>query len=156
MAKNATPLLLIGGAAFLLMGKKKKRKKKKACPSTVSFESIRKLPEKQVIVTHETGEIEVNMHLVAFNEISSGNRDLIDITKKTLAPVLSPSCATDPSVTIALPEGEGGAPAPLVFAQLAGETLEDAAAAQLVTGEEAGEMYRGLEKWMVANLSQLV
>lgn len=132
---NLLPILIVGAAAVIVSGKKKpgkkaskKASKKADCTSEVKL-SAKDLPlHAEVIRLEGGGEIEVRMPKVAVDEWSMGNRDIIDITYKTLEKFMPKHCWGDKSIRVVSSDDSGGSSlynAPSVFTLIAAELAED-------------------------------
>ncbi len=157
MAKSAAPLIIAAGAGFLLMGgKKKKKSSKKKCPPVVHL-STDLIPSENVSVEYEDGTHgQISMSKVAYREAVGGNRDLIDITKKVLAPFLPETCVSSESIKIILSENgkKVNYTAVEFFYMLSAELLEDFQEAGLFNHDESKFSANEVMKWWVAHMGE--
>ncbi len=154
---SALPLLLLGGAAILLIGGKKKKSSTSTskCPSLV-FMSGDSIPSVIVNVpTAGAGTLEIGLPEVAYNEAMGGNRNIVAITKKTLAHILPGSCIGDRSISINVETDDGETmnfSAPELFYSLGMGISEDLMHAQVLNEGEAIQLVGMLGRWWSDNM----
>jgi len=158
------PLLLLGGAALLLMtGKKKKSsgsssKGNGACPPVVHIEKSG-MPIEWIEVQYETEDglenAEISIFKAAYHEAVDGNRNIIDITMKVLAPFIPPDCVISESIKVKLrSDGDTTEFKAVEFFYIVGmEILQDLHKAGLF-GEEAPSQANELNKWWVSHMGE--
>ncbi len=144
------PLLIAAGAAVLLLGGKKKKSSSR-CPSSVSmsFDSVPSLTfeveDKEILAI-----MEVTIPEVAYNEAKAGNRNIIDITKKTIAHMLPGHCVGDKSITLKLKVSDGTiltVSAPEGFYGMGYNIAEDLWQAQVIDKATALQFVEVLNGW---------
>jgi len=158
MSKSAAPLLLAGGAALIFMGGKKKRNGKKggkgACPP-IAHVLPGSIPTEKVHVKYsDGGEGEIGIPRVAYHEALDGNREIINITKKVVAPVLPEDCIASESikVDIVVDNQRRELSAVEYFFLMAAEVTEDLLHTGLFTQEEADFSLNEISKWWVSKM----
>lgn len=156
MAKSAAPLLIAAGAAYLLIGGKKK-KKKSSCPPVVHLDWASMPIETIEVQFDDQTSGEVKLPKTAFSEAIGGNRDILDITGKVLAPYLPENCITSDKVKINLISSDGETltySAVGFFFALAADLLESFYHAGLFGEDELQFSTNELTKWWVSNMGE--
>lgn len=144
----ALPLLLLGGAVLLLGGKKKKSSK--ACPSLIfmSPDSIAWVTVE--VPTVNSGTLEIGLPEVAYNEAKRGNRNIVAMTKNTIAHVIPGSCVGDASILVNAKTVSGETvkySAPELFYAVGYSIAEDLMQALVIDEAEALQLVENLNKW---------
>lgn len=161
------PLLLLGGAAVVIIGGKKKKKSSvststSVCesPVTISKDSIPMVAVPYLWDSgeeHSSGEpiimeYEQDVPKVAYDEVKGGNRNIVDITKKTLAHLIPGSCVGYPSIVVnVLPEVAGGHTwkhsAPEFFYRQGESIIYLLNVVGAISDQEADQFAEVLKKW---------
>jgi len=159
------PLLLLGGAAVVILGGKKKKSSvstsTSVCesPITISQDSIPMVAVPYLWDSgeeHSSGEpiimeYEKDVPKVAYDEVKGGNRNIVDITKKTLAHVIRGSCVGYPSIVVnVVTEGGSdiwGHSAPVLFYNLGMTIIGSLNIVDAISDQEADQFAEVLKKW---------
>ncbi|MCH7553367.1 MAG: hypothetical protein IIC82_05170 [Chloroflexi bacterium] len=159
------PLLLLGGAAVVILGGKKKKKSSvststSVCesPVTVSKDSIPMVAVPYLWDSgeeHSSGEpiimeYEKDVPKVAYDEVKGGNRNIVDITKKTLAHVIRGSCVGYPSIVVNVKTEDGNTwknSAPEFFYGWGMTIIPLLEIVDAISEQEADQFVEVLKKW---------
>jgi hypothetical protein len=147
------PLLILGGADVLLLGGKKK-KSSSSCPSVISA-SKDDIPSVIVTIPHGGGVTEVALPKIAYDEAKSGNRNIVDMTKKTIAHMIPLSCIADASILVNVDVGMGEVmklSPPVLFYGVGFTIAEDLFQAEVISKSEAMQLVAMLDKWWVDHM----
>jgi hypothetical protein len=160
MANSAAPLLLAGGAALLLMSGKKKKKNgngKPKCPPVVHIRSSL-MPRETIEVDYDDGtKGEITLEKAAYFEAVGGNRDIIDITSKVLAPFIPESCISSESIKVDFVDSDAKTTnysAVEFFYLMSMDILEDFYQAGLFSEEELQFSGNQMLKWWVEHMGE--
>jgi len=158
------PLLLLGGAAVVILGGKKKKSSvstsTSVCesPITISQDSIPMVAVPYLWDSgeeHSSGEpimmeYEQDVPKVAYNEVKGGNRNIVDITKKTLAHLIPGSCVGYPSIVVTGKTEDGHTwteAAPVLFYNLGMTIIGSLEIVGAISDQEADQFAEALKKW---------
>jgi hypothetical protein len=157
MSNSAAPLLIVGGAALLLMSGKKKNKNgngKPKCPPIAHIDSDMILRETIEVEFGDGERVEMSLPKIAYYEAVGGNRDIMKIAAKVLAPFLPESCISSESIKVDLMHDAKSTTYTAVdfTFHVASDTVMDLYQAGLFSEEELQVAKNDILKWWVEHM----